>query len=203
MNGKVFISIGVAMLVAVQVNAATRPDTPSEIAACMVDNDATDVRKLLDTMPGSPSEAVAAKPILEYYGGCNDNKAVSGALAWRDRAEIANAALIKRMGKKSFDIAAASQPGWALEIGAGKTPGTDYDAAAAGTRMFGDCIVRAALQAAVDLARSAPGGVAEKTAIDRLSIVLAPCVPAGQNMKVKRADLRLLVAEPLYHLMAK
>lgn len=190
-------------LAAMQVSASPAPDTPSEIAACVVENDAADVRKLLNTLPGSPAEVAAAKPVMEYYGGCNDNKLVAGSLAWRDRAEIANAALIKRMGKKPLDPAAAAQPGWALEIGKGKVAGTDYDAGAAGTRMFGDCVVRAAPQAAVDLARSAIGSAAERTAIGQLSPVLAPCIPAGQNMRVKRADLRLLVAEPLYHLLGK
>ena len=192
-----------AVFAAIQVHAAPQPDTPSEIAACVVDNDAADVRKLLNTVPGSPAEAAAAKPVMGYYGGCNDNKGAGGVLAWRDRAEIANAALIKRMGKKTPDVAAASQPGWALDIGKGKVAGADYNAAAVGTRMFGDCVVRAAPQAAVDLARSDVGGAAERTAIEQLSPVLAPCIPAGQNMRVKRADLRLLVAEPLYHLLGK
>ena len=179
------------------------PDTPSEIAACVVDNDAADVRVLLKTVPGSPAEAAAAKPVMQYYGGCNDNKAMGGAIAWRERAEIANAALIKRIGKRSPDVSAAGQPGWALDIGKGKVAGADYDAVAVGTRMLGDCVVRAAPQAAADLARSETASAAERAAIDQLSTVLAPCIPAGQNIRVKRTELRLIVAEPLYHLLGK
>jgi hypothetical protein len=183
---------------------APAPDTPPEIAACVVDNDPGGVRILLRTTPGSPAESAAAGPVMQYYGGCNDNKAVNGAIAWRERAEIANAALVKRIGKKSSDVvAAAAQPGWAFTLGNGLVAGSDYNSAAVGMRMLGDCIVRAAPQASVDLARSDAGSAAESAAIGQLSAVLAPCIPAGQNMRVKRADLRLIVAEPLYHLLGK
>jgi hypothetical protein len=204
---KVVISSAVVLAASLSSPLAAAPmpgstgDTAAAVAECVVDNDADDVRILLKTIPGSPAEAAAAKPVMDYYGGCNDNKAMGGAIAWRERAEIANAALIKRMGKRSPDVSAASQPGWALDIGKGKVAGADYDAGSVGTRMLGDCIVRAAPQAAVDLARSATGSAAEQAAIGQLSTVLAPCIPAGQNMRVKRTDLRLIVAEPLYHLL--
>jgi len=206
---KIVVSLAVALTVSpLSVLPAapmpmSAPDTPSEIAACVVDNDAGDVRILLKTVPGSPAEAAAARPVLQYYGGCDGNKASDGVLAWRDRAEIANAALVKRIGKKTPDVSAATQPGWALEIGKGEVAGADYDSSAVGMRMLGDCVVRSAPQAAADLARSAPDSAGERTAIGQLSPVLAPCIPAGQNMRVKRADLRLLVAEPLYHLLGK
>lgn len=207
MKTKVFIAGGIAVFSAMQLYAAPLPqsssDTASEVAVCVVDNDAADVRILLDTVPGSQAETAAATPVLEYYGGCNDNKAMNGTIAWRERAEIANAALVKRIGKRSPDTSAVTRPGWALEVGKDTVPGRDYDMVAVGTRMLGDCIVRAAPEAAADLARSATGSAAERTAIAQLSPVLAPCIPAGQNMRVKRADLRLLVAEPLYHLLGK
>jgi hypothetical protein len=180
-----------------------QPDTPFEIAACVVDNDAADVRVLLKTTPGSPAEAAAARPVMQYYGGCNDNKAADGTIAWRERAEIANAALVKRMGRKSPDVSGATQPGWALDLGKGMVAGTDYNPTAVGMRMLGDCVVRTAPQAAVDLARSGVGSAEERAAIGQLSAVLAPCVPAGQNLRVKRDQLRLIVAEPLYHLLGK
>jgi hypothetical protein len=180
------------------------PDTPADVAACVVDNDPRHVRILLSSTPGSPAETAAAGPVMQYYGGCNDNKAVNGTIAWRERAEIANAALLKRIGKASSDVAAAAaQPGWGFTLPSGLVAGTDYDSAAVGMQMLGDCIVRAAPQAAVDLARSDAGSVEEGVAIGRLSPALAPCVPAGQNMRVKRADLRLVVAEPLYHLVGR
>lgn len=204
---KIVVSLAVALtatpLTGLLAMPAPAPDTPPEIAACVVDNDAGDVRILLRTTPGSPAEAAAARPVMQYYGGCNDNKPADGTIAWRERAEIANAALVKRMGKKSPDVSGAAQSGWALELGKGAVAGTDYNSTAVGLRMLGDCIVRAAPQAAVDLARSGVGSAEERAAIGQLSPVLAPCVPAGQNMRVKRDQLRLIVAEPLYHLLGK
>lgn len=193
------LSVGGALSAA----PAPVPDTPSEVAACVVDNDPGDVRSLLKTTPGSPAEAAAAVKVMQYYGACNDNGSANGTMAWRERAEIANAALAVRMARKSPDISDATRPGWALAVGNGMVAGRDYDSARVGMRMLGDCAVRAAPQAAVDLVRSAPNSAGERAAIGQLSPVLAPCVPAGQNLRVKRDQLRLIVAEPLYHLLGK
>ena len=144
---------------------------------------------------------------MAYYGGCNDNKGAGGVRAWRDRAEIANAALAKRIGKKTFETpGAAARPGWALEIGKGKVPGRDYDTGAVGMRMLGDCVVRTAPQAAIDLAKSIAGSAAEGSAISQLSLVRIwrhafrpiSARTCGSSAAICSA---LLVAEPLYHLL--
>ncbi|QDZ07199.1 hypothetical protein FPZ24_06660 [Sphingomonas panacisoli] len=172
------------------------------IAECVVDNDIKDVRTLLNTLPGSPEERKAGDRIMVYYGGCNDNKVMAGQIAWRERAEIADAALRSRFGGKQFDAASPARDGWKLAV-AGKTAGTDYDAGSASMRQFGDCVVAVAPGAAVRLAQSSRKSDEETAAIAALAPTLNDCIAPGQNFKVKRADLRLIVAEPLYHMMAK
>lgn len=199
------VTVGMAVAgLAASGHAAGRKSDMREVAQCVVDNDAGDVRKLLATVPGSRAEAAVAVRVLDYYGGCSDNVAASGPISWRDRAELADAALTKRLGRKMPDMtAAAARDGWALTPGKGMSPGVDYNPSAVGVRMLGDCVVRAMPQAALDLLRSQPGSTAEANAISALAPAVAPCVTGGQSFRVKRAELRLLVAEPLYHLVGR
>ena len=172
------------------------------VAECVVDNDIREVRLLLNTLPGSPEERRIGAKVMAFYGGCNDNKIVAGRLAWRERAEIANAALMWRLARSPFDPAATPRNGWKLAV-SGKVAGTDYDAGSASMRQFGDCIVAIDPAAALRLARSSPNGSDEAAAIKILAPTLNDCLAPGVNFKLKRADLRLVVAEPLYHLIAK
>lgn len=184
------------------LSAAPNPESPGNIAACIVDNDLKDVRALLSTLPGSPEERRIGAKIMAFYGGCNDNRVASGQIGWRERAEIANAALMWRLGGAKFDAASPTRNGWRLAV-AGKTAGADYDASAVSMRQFGDCVVAVAPAAALRLAQSPHDGPEEAAAITVLVPTLNDCIAPGQNLKVKRADLRLIVAEPLYHLVSK
>jgi len=200
----------IASLALALLGAAAMPlpagDTPSgpDIASCVVDNDMSDVRALLRTLPGSEAEARVTKKVLIFYGGCSDNKAVAGGLAWRERAEIAEAAAIAAIAHGGADIGAAvQQAGWALALPAGAKPPADYDASSVGMRMLGECVVRANPQGALGLMKADRGSTAEAAAITALSGNFASCLTAGQTLKVKRQDLRLVVAEPLYHALSR
>lgn len=181
-------------------------DTSSgfDVAECVVDNDKIDVRALLKAVPGSPDEARATEKVLVFYGGCNDNKRAEGFFAWQERAEIAEATLAGVLGKKDPDVTSAvGKDGWALALPSGAKPSADYDSVKVGMRMLGDCIVRANPQGALALVRTDRGSAAEAAATSGLSGNLAACLPAGQTLKLKRQDLRLVVAEPLYHVLSR
>ena len=181
-------------------------DAPSgpEIAECVVDNDKPDVRALLKTVPGSPAEAKVMEKLLVFYGGCSDNKRATGSFSWRERAEIAEAALSGALDRKGPDIVAAvGQEGWGLAVPSSSKASIDYDPVNVGVRTLGDCIVRANPQGALALARTGRGSAGEMAAVNGLSGNLAACLPAGQTLKLKRQDLRLVVAEPLYHVMSR
>ena len=175
-----------------------------DVAECVVDNDKADVRALLKAVPGSPGDVRATEKVLVFYGGCNDNKRAEGNFAWQERAEIAEAALAGLLGTKTPDVTnAVGQEGWALALPSGAKPSADYDSVKVGMRMLGDCIVRANPQGALALIRTDHGSAAEAAAAGGLSGNLAACLPAGQTLKLKRQELRLVVAEPLYHLLSR
>ena len=191
------------MLLAGATAAPDADSTGLDVATCVVDNDLRDVRTLLKTVPGSASEGQATAKVLVYYGGCNDNKVMAGTFSWRERAEIAEAALVPMLGKAPDIAEAVARDGWALAMPASVKSPVDYDAANVGARMMGDCVVRANPQGALALLRADRGSAAEANAINGLSGNIAACLPAGQTLKLKRTDLRLIVAEPLYHVLSR
>lgn len=172
-----------------------------DVAQCVVDNDARDAKMLLATLPGSNDERRASAKLMDIYGGCSDNQAAIGQIAWRERAEIANAALLNWLERGRFD--AASPPPrarWALAVGESQS---GYDRSLVSIRQFGDCVVALNPTDALRLARSARGSGDERVAIAALVPALNDCLAPGKNFTTKRNDLRLIVAEPLYHMMSK
>lgn len=170
-----------------------------EVAQCVVDNDLHDAKILLGTVPGSDGERRAGTKLLDIYGGCSDNRTVIGQFAWRERAEIANAALLSWLERGRFDVASPPpRARWALAA-----TGGSYDRNLVSIRQFGDCVVALNPAGALDLARSARGSADERVAIHALAPALNDCLAPGKNFTVKRDDLRLIVAEPLYHMVSK
>ena len=168
-----------------------------DVAECVVDNDLKDVRKFLETVPGSEEEARAQRGVLVFYGGCSDNRVATGNLAWRERAEIAYAALENLLDNGRFDLTSPPpRAQWALMS-------TGGDRKQIALRQFGDCVVGLAPAQALRLVQSAAGSSDEAAAIDALRPSLNDCLAPRQNFTVKRADLRLIVAEPLYHMLSK
>jgi hypothetical protein len=204
-----FLAVGCALAVGGSaVSATAKPkggQAVSDVATCVVDNDMTTVRSLLKTVPGSPAEAKVAVKLLDLYGGCNNNTSVVGGFAWRERAEIAEAAAIHVLerGKTTDVAAAATDASWVFALPAGAQPPADYDTNNVGMRMLGDCVVRANPQGALALIRADRGSAAEAAAIAGLSGNFASCLTTGQTFKLKRQNLRLVVAEPLYHLLSR
>lgn len=172
-----------------------------DVARCVVDNDAHDARMLLATLPGSNDERRASTKLMDIYGGCSDNRLVTGQIAWRQRAEIANAALLSWLERGRFDPASPPpRARWALAVGDGQS---GYDRSLVSIRQFGDCVVALNPADALRLARSERNSADERGAIGALAPALNDCLEPGKNFTVKRDDLRLIVAEPLYHMLSK
>ncbi|HEX4694042.1 hypothetical protein [Sphingomonas sp.] len=172
-----------------------------DVAQCVVDNDAHDAKMLLSTLPGSDGERRVGAKLMDLYGGCNDNRLATGQIAWRERAEIANAALLTWLDGGRFDVASPPpRARWALSVADG---GSNYDRHLVSIRQFGDCVVALNPAGALNLARSARGSADERAAIGALAPALNDCLAPGKNFRVKRDDLRLIVAEPLYHMVSR
>lgn len=201
---KLLLAISGLLAVTIATPAFAGSDD-AEVAQCVVDNDMTDVKALLKTLPGSGEERRAGGRVMVYYGGCSDNTTAIGLIAWRERAEIARAALLDRFGEgrfddARFDAAAPPRAQWALVVAAAAG---GYDESLVAIRQYGDCIVGAAPGSALRLTRSTPGSTDEALAIAALKPAMSDCLTPGQNLRVKREELRLIVAEPLYHMISK
>lgn len=195
-----FLTVGGLFAAVIAIPAHAAPDS-ADVAQCVVDNDMPDVQALLNTVPGSSEERRAGVRVLIYYGGCDDNRTATGDIAWRERAEIANAALLSGLDRARFD--AASPPPrarWALT---GIEGSAGYSPKLVSIRQFGDCVVALAPANALRLARSPTGSADEAAAIDALQPALSDCIAPGQRFALKRADMRLVLAEPLYHMIVR
>ena len=187
--------------------AGERTADPREFRAtaeCVMTESPDQVRDLLATLPGSSREQRAAKRLTSVYSSCSGDSfglsmSSGGQGLYNGRADMAAAAatVVLRGGRR------AATPGglkaWYLNAMAGQMAGRGYDPVALGMQEFGTCVLNAAPDAAASLVQSAAGSAAERQALDAIKPVLAGCVVQGKPISMKRDQLRLMIAEPLYH----
>jgi len=198
-KGVAGLALAVAGLVAL-TSEARAETSPIEAAECVVDNDAHHVVALLRTVPGSPVEAKAAARLVQLYGACMDNRTVKGSFSWLERAELATAALNKRL-TKDVTLPAASPAVWEADVKPTMLPGRDFSGHSLGLAMFGACVVRAAPDASLQYFRAEPTDAA--AALATLRPTLASCMQPSHSLRLTPAQLRLIVAEPLYHALVR
>jgi hypothetical protein len=177
--------------------AARAETTPTEAAECVVDNDASRVDELLQTVPGSLAEAKKAGLLVQLYGACMDNRSVKGSFSWLERAELATAALNKSLMRGSAR-ATATPAAWEAIAKTQRVSGDTPHAL--GLAMFGACVVHAAPEASLQYFRAGP---TEAAALVTMRPALESCMEPGKSLRVTPAQLRLIVAEPLYHALVR
>jgi hypothetical protein len=200
-------AIAALPLAAAGAAAGERKADPREFRAtaeCVMAEAPDQVRQLLGSLPGSSDEQRAAKRLASVYSSCSGDSfglSLSNGTQglYNGRADMAAAAtsLALKSGRRAL------RPGevktWYLGSIAGRSPGNGYDAVALGMQEFGTCVVNAAPEASTDLVQSAAGSDAERRALDAIKPVLGGCVVTGKPISMKRDQLRLMIAEPLYH----
>ncbi|MEO6215595.1 MAG: hypothetical protein ABIO86_06165 [Sphingomonas sp.] len=196
----------VAPMVASAAIAAAAPAAPKlgRIAAeCTVEQDHGNVAALLRTLPGSPEESRAAHRIAEIFAACGAELNISTRSQglYNGRADLAAAAAARALGRQAPSFPAAPLAPWYKSAIAGRSPGHGYDAVSLGMQEFGTCVVGAVGDASARLIRSAAGSAEEREAIGAIKPVLAGCVVQGQPMHMTLDQLRLLIAEPVYHVV--
>jgi hypothetical protein len=161
---------------------------------CIVSQAPRDVRKLLDTTPGTGEESAAFRKLKEGFQTCSggtvtlDADLLGAMAAYMLRADLAEAAL--RSGKASRMPAPATASMW-FTTRVARTIEVRY--------AFGVCLVGADPVATTRLVRSYPDTVDEKAAINALRGKVAGCLVRGTPLRLTPADLRQVLAEPLYH----
>ena len=175
------------------------------VAACVVEQKPALVADLLSTLPGSDREARAADRLAAVYTACSDNKfklAISkySQGLYNGRSSLAAAAALAAMDRRTIDPSRIRDVQvWYANTVVGRAPGNDYSAAALAAQEFGTCVVKAAPDSAVQLLRFKAGSAEERQPLSAIMSVLPGCIFSGKPVSMKRDQIRLMIAEPLYH----
>jgi hypothetical protein len=174
--------------------AGARPVVDEATADCIVSEAPRPVKALLETVPGSGAEVEAVRAIADSFRACSGGtKALSpdvdGSLVYALRSDLAEALL--RTGPLVNLPASASAAIW-------------FDTASVSATLrarhaFGVCLIAADPAATAQFIRAYPGTPQAKRAMGALRSKVAGCVPQGSQLKISAADLRQMLAEPLYH----
>ena len=170
-------------------------------ASCVVSAEPARVRILLATLPGSPAETRAARRLEPTFNACSENAyrltaGRRGAGLFNGRADLA--AEMAVVAADTGRTPAGGGGAWYLTL-AKAAPKDGYDQFLLGVQEFGACVVGADAGNALKLVRSAPGSHDEVEAVAAMRPTLGPCVVQGTKLNFTRDELRLAVAEPLYH----
>jgi hypothetical protein len=204
------IAVAAAALPLVATGAAAADDSGKlretrATAECVVEQQPAKVTALLRTLPGSEAESSVAKDLGEIYTACSGDKYALTISRWSQslyngRPAMAAAAASAAADERGANVARLSEATlWYTNAIAGKRAGSGYDAVSLGMQEFGTCVVKAAPGGALQLVRSRAGTTAETQALAAIRPVLAGCVVQGKPISMKRDQLRLMIAEPLYH----
>lgn len=205
-----YMSAVLALVAPMVASAAIAGGAPAEpklgriAAECTVEQDHGNVAALLRTLPGSPEESRAAHKLAEIFAACGAELNIStySQGLYNGRADLAAAAAARALGRQATTFPASSLAPWYKTAIIGRSPRYGYDPVSLGMQEFGTCVVSAAGDASARLIRSAAGSAEERDAIGAIKPVLAGCLVQGQPMHMTLDQLRLLVAEPVYHVVA-
>ncbi|MFA6114493.1 MAG: hypothetical protein WC729_10880 [Sphingomonas sp.] len=206
----IIVAVAAAALPLIATGAAAADDTAKQretyaTAACVVEQEPTMVKALLRTLPGSSDESSVAADLGEIYTACSGDKYALTISRWSQslyngRPAMAAAAATAAADERGTNVARLSEASaWYSYAITGKRPGSGYDAVSLGMQEFGTCVVKAAPDGALQLVRSKAGSAEETQALAAIRPALPGCVVQGKPISMKRDQLRLMIAEPLYH----
>jgi hypothetical protein len=178
------------------------------IAECLLDRHPALAAKWLGTLPGTAEERSLLNGISDDLGNCMsmdrllvlDNKRVGfQPVSLRIPVAIALATTTLTKLPRGFAPDAAAQP-W-FEAGLKIHPaGARIDQVSLARDDYGHCVATRKWAASRDLLLSKAGSPQEKAAIKQLLPVLGPCLTAGSTLQLTPANIRLMLAQPVYHL---
>jgi hypothetical protein len=204
-----YLPIMIAAFAASVATVASAEQGPAAVvlsrstAECTVGQGHGFVVALLRTLPGSPEEDKAARRVAPLYNACGAELDIGrwSQGLYNGRAALAAAEVSRELAKgRSAGSDGAVTPWYKAAI-AGKALGSGYDATSLGMQAFGTCVVGAAREPSARLVAAAAGSAEERAAIAAIKPVLAGCIAHGKPMHITLDQLRLMVAEPLYHVI--
>ena len=179
----------------------------SMMAQCVAARRGALVRRWLATLPGSEEERQLLNRQVEDLSLCMEsNKLVLDGmeLAFKPRSlrrPVALAMVERRLPQVSVQapVAPGTEP-WFVPRLANVTAATPLDRASLVLQDFGHCVALSAWQDVRSLFAAKLESAEEAAAVRRLTPALGPCLSDGVTINITRKNMRLILAEPFYHL---
>jgi hypothetical protein len=177
------------------------------MAKCVATRRSDLARKWLATLPGSEEERTLLNSQTEDLGLCMDsNKLVMDGMemAFRPRTlrrPVALAMVERRLAQ--LPVQAPVPPGtepWFVQRLDKVTAATPLDRGSLILQDFGHCVSLSAWQDVRSLFAAKLASPEEAAAVRRLTPALGPCLAEGVTVNITRKNMRLILAEPFYHL---
>lgn len=178
------------------------------IANCLADRRKDFVRRWFAKLPGTQDEfAFVQKEEGDIAICMEDKQLVSDAreLSFTPRSlRLPTArAMIARMvagAPPQSPMPPDSDP-WFLPLLAGLPAGADVDRPGLGFQDFGHCVATRSWPATLALLASKPDSAEQMAAVRQLMPVLGPCLTDDVKITLTPANLRDVLAEPVYHIL--
>jgi len=178
------------------------------LAECLIEKRPGDVRRWLDTLPGTAAEQAITTKTRQSVEDCMANDAlVLDDMKVTYRASIMRRGIAGAMVRRQ--IIANPQPKppadmapWYERESALLPSNRSVDGAALANQAFGYCIAKADWANSIAMVRTRAGTPAERAVLRGLVPAIGPCMPQGQQFAITPTMIRTVLSEPIYHMIA-
>jgi len=178
------------------------------MARCVASRRPDLVRRWMALLPGTAEERQLVLSQVDDLGLCTESNEL--VLAGHEirfqprllRRPLALAVVRRRLAQTPAvaPVGQDAEPWFSSRI-AGLGPDAALDRGSLATQDFGHCVVLHAWPDARALFAAALDSAEEASVVQRLTPVLGPCLSEGVTINITRRNLRLILAEPFYHLI--
>jgi hypothetical protein len=178
------------------------------MSECFASRQPVLVRRWFHMLPGSGDEFRLLSLNEPEISTCTDNdKLVMDGMvikfspaAMRGPVALVSARRLLAHAPSASPASADSEPWFLPELKKVTSP-IAVDAKSITLMDFGHCIAVHQWQGTVGLLAAPAGSQEERVAVRQLRPVLGPCLPAQAKIEMTAANLREIVAEPVYHIL--
>jgi hypothetical protein len=178
------------------------------MARCVVARRPDLVSTWMVTLPGTREERELVRAQADDLSACMDSNELvldGRTLSFQPRTLRRPVALAYAERKVSEapeqSPASATTDPWFMTRLASLPQDASVDRMSLGIQDFGHCVVVNAWSDARALFRASAGSEEEAATVRRLTPALGPCLTEGATINITRRNLRLLLAEPFYHVL--
>jgi len=227
LNSKVWRSIAVSLMLLFVANEAGGQPTGSRfgrsaqagnvddaelamalMARCIADRRPELVRRWLALLPGTREELALLRHDAPDFSFClADRDLIMEGRSLRFQPRAARRPVALAVVERTLSQAPNEAPlppdsdPWFVAPLAALSAQTRVDRGSLAVQDFGHCVALREWADTRALFATEAGSPAESAAVRRLTPVLGPCLTEGANIRITHRNLRLILAEPFYHLM--